>query len=137
MLIRAIVLFLVICTGCRSGIIPCPEVKGLRLKKSQVSKRMRFDRNIPREEPEPVLTVASDARTPQPTHRNSNKYRYVKYTMQQVDVEELDCPKPGEKKSMPRAVRENIRKNRKKVRYYYEHPAADSLSSLEATYRQR
>jgi hypothetical protein len=135
MLIRVIVLFLIFCTGCRSGIIPCPEVKGLRLKKSQVNRRIRMpERQIVREEPEPVITVSSDAKTPQPTARN--KYRYVKYTMQHIDVEEMDCPKPGEKK-MPRAVKDNIRKNRKKIRYYYEDPTPDSLSSLSATYPKR
>ncbi len=133
MLIRALILFLVICTGCSSGIIPCPEVKGLRLKKSQVGKKHRaFDRH--RDEPEPVITVSSDARTPQQSSRN--KYRYVKYTIQHVDVEELDCPKPGEKK-MPKAVKENIRKNRKKIRYYSEEVAADSLNLLPASYPRR
>lgn len=135
MLIRAIVLFLILCTGCRSGIIPCPEVKGLRLKKSQVNKRVRPERILPREEAEPVITVSSEARTPQQTSKNSNKYRYVKYTIQHVDVEDLDCPKPGEK--MPRTVKNNIRKNRKKVRYYYEETPTDSLSLLPATYPKR
>lgn len=135
MLIRVIVIFMVLCTGCRSGIIPCPEVKGLRLKKSQVNKRVRLpERHVTREEPEPVITVSSDAKTPQPTAKN--KYRYVKYTMQHIDVEEMDCPKPGEKKT-PRAVKENIRKNRKKIKYYYEGASADSLSSLPATYPRR
>jgi len=54
-----------------------------------------------------------------------------------VDVEELDCPKPEEKKTMPRAVKENIRKNRKKVRYYYEENAPDSLKILPTTYPKR
>lgn len=127
MLIRAIVLFLVLCTGCRSGIIPCPEVKGLKLKKSQVNKRFRMDRNV-REEPEPIITVSSDAKTPEQTRKNSNRVRYVKYTMQHIDVEEMDCPKPGERKTMPRAVKENIRKNRKKIRYYYEQASSDTLA---------
>ncbi len=125
MLIRAFILFLVICTGCSSGIIPCPEVKGLRLKKSQPGKFRAFERH--RDEPEPVITVSSDARTPQQNSRN--KYRYVKYTIQHVDVEELDCPRPGEKK-MPKAVKENIRKNRKKVRYYAEEVASDTLNLI-------
>ena len=134
MLIRIVVLFLLLCTGCRSGIIPCPEIKGLKLKKSHVSKRMRFnDRQMVKDDPEPVITVSSDAQTPQQSPRNSNKYRYVKYTIQHVDVEDLDCPKPGEKKTMPRAVKENIRKNRKKVRYYYEDVSADSLKLAPAS----
>jgi hypothetical protein len=138
MLVRIMVLILILCTGCRSGIIPCPEVKGLRLKKSHVNKRIRFpERSSPREQSEPVITVSSEAKTPQPASRNSNKARYVKYTIQHVDVEELDCPKPGEKKTMPRAVKENIRKNRKKVRDYYQEAATDSLELLPATYPKR
>ena len=128
MLIRVVVLFLLFCTGCSSGIIPCPEIKGLKLKKSQVGKRMRFnDRQMAKDDAEPVITVSSNAQTPQQSPRNSNKYRYVKYTIQHVDVEDLDCPRPGEKKTMPRAVKENIRKNRKKVRYYYQEAGTDSL----------
>lgn len=134
MLIRIMVLFLLLCTACRSGIIPCPEVKGLRLKKSQATKRFRTpDRHI-REEAEAVITVSSDAKTPQATSKNSNKYRYVKYTIQHVDVEDLDCPRPGEK--MPRAVKDNIRKNRKKVRYYFEETSTDSLK-VPAPHRRR
>jgi len=128
MLIRAVVLFLILCTGCKSGIIPCPEIKGLKLKKSHVSKRIRPERPMPRDEAEPVITVSTDAKTPQSTSKNSNRFKYVKYTIQHVDVEELDCPRPGEKK-MPRAIKDNIRKNRKKVRYYYEEPAPPDYPS--------
>lgn len=131
MLIRAIILFLILCTGCRSGVIPCPEVKGLRLKKSPVVKRFR---QVPRE-PEPVITVASDARTPQQTSRN--RYKYVKYTVQHIDVEEMDCPKPGEKRTVPKAVKNNIRKNRKKVRYYYPDSEDDSLQLIHSTDAKR
>ncbi len=132
MLIRAFILFLVICTGCSSGIIPCPEVKGLRLKKSHAGKNFRgWDRH--RDEPEPVITVSSDARTPQQSSKN--KYRYVRYTIEHVDVEEMDCPKPGEKK-IPKSVKENIRKHRKKMRYYYE-PGADSLSLVPSSHPSR
>ena len=133
MLIRTLVIFLILCTGCRSGIIPCPEVKGLRLKKSPVSKRFRFPER-PRHDDEPVITVSSDARTPQSTR---NRTRYVKYTIEHVDVEEMDCPKPGEKRTMPKAVKNNIRKNRKKVRYYYEQTASDSLQLIPTSDRRR
>lgn len=131
MLIRVILIFLIICTSCRSGIIPCPEVKGLRLKKSQVNRRSLFSRP-PRDEAEPVITVSSDARTPQ---ANKRKYRYVAYTIEHVDVNEMECPKPGEKK-MPKSIRNNIRKNRKKVRYYYQQSFTDKAGALPATYPQ-
>jgi hypothetical protein len=127
MLLRCILLFFLCCTACRSGIIPCPEVKGLKLKKSFANKGPRtFDRRPQAEQPEPVITVSSEAKTLQNTSRNSNRYRYVEYTLQHVDVEELDCPKPGEKKK-PKAVKENIRKNRKKIRYYYREASKDTL----------
>lgn len=129
MLIRGIIILLLCCSGCRSGLLPCPEVKGLKLKKSQVNRGFRFPgRDVRKEEPEAVTTVSSDARTP--TQRKSRKYRYVKYTIEHVDVEELDCPRPGEKRVMPRAIRENIRKNRKKIRYYYQEMATDTLQLL-------
>jgi hypothetical protein len=128
MLIRCIVLFLLLCTACRSGIIPCPEVKDLRLKKSNLSKRFRFPGKVNmREQAESVITVSTDAKTLQPSSKNQKKYKYVKYTILQVDVEELDCPKPGEKKSMPRGVKENIRKNKKKIRHYYQEVSIDTL----------
>jgi hypothetical protein len=136
MLVRCIVILLLCCTACRTGIIPCPEPKGLKLKKSPVGKRYRGERNPTRDEQEPVITVSSDARTPQ-TNPKKNKYKYVEYTIQHVDVEDLDCPRPGEKKVMPRAIRENIRKNRKKVRYYYREARADSLNLMPSGYQKR
>jgi hypothetical protein len=33
-----------------------------------------------------------------------------------VSMEEWDCPRPGVKKYMPRSVRDNIRKNTKKLK---------------------
>lgn len=35
-------------------------------------------------------------------------------------IEEWDCPKPGAKNALPKAVRENIKKNRKKFDNYYK-----------------
>lgn len=80
--------------------------------------------------------MSSDARTPQ-ANSKKNRYKYVEYTIQHVDVEDLDCPRPGEKKVMPRAIRENIRKNRKKVRYYYREARADSLNLMPSGYQKR
>jgi hypothetical protein len=45
-------------------------------------------------------------------------------------IEEWDCPKPGTKASLPKAVKENIRKNRKKFDSYYKSKhQSDSLQS--------
>ncbi|MEO5602673.1 MAG: hypothetical protein ABIR06_17255 [Cyclobacteriaceae bacterium] len=106
------------------------------MKKSQANKRVRFPEKT-RPQQEEVFTVSSDAKTPQPTAKNTHKYRYVKYTMQHVDVEELDCPKPGAKKTLPKAVKENIRKNKKKIRSYYQEMGSDSLALAPNSFPKR
>lgn len=137
MLIRCIVILLLFCTACRSGIIPCPEVKGLRLKKSNFSKRSRYpEKSVAFAQVEPEITVSSDAKTLRPISKSTNKSRYVKYTMQHIDVEEMDCPKPGARKTMPKTVKENIRRNKKKIQLYRE-INSDTLELIPATYPQR
>lgn len=137
MLIRCIVILLLFCTACRSGIIPCPEVKGLRLKKSNFSKRSRYpEKTVAFAQVEPEITVSSDAKTLRPISKSTNKSRYVKYTMQHIDVEEMDCPKPGARKTMPKTVKENIRRNKKKIQLYRE-INSDTLELIPATYPQR
>lgn len=133
MLIRLIVIFLICCTACRSGIIPCPEVKGLRLKKSNYSRRSRPPEKttFSLRQDDTEMTVSSDAKTLKPMARSTNKSRYVKYTMQHIDVEEMDCPKPGSRKTMPKAVKENIRRNKKKIQHYRE-ISADTLVFVPA-----
>jgi hypothetical protein len=49
--------------------------------------------------------------------------KYVK----NVSVEEWDCPEPGSKKYMPRHVRENIRRNYKKITSEKQVVASDSV----------
>jgi len=127
--LRLLIVLLICCAGCRSGIIPCPDPEIAKLKKSSALKRMRARQPV-----EPVSTVASNAETPS---KKSTRYRYVPYEIQRVDVEEMDCPRPGEKKTMPKAVRNNIRKNKKKIRYYYDHPASDSLLLSTSATRPR
>ena len=137
MLIRCIVILFLFCTACRSGIIPCPEVKGLRLKKSNFSKRSRYpEKTVAFAQVEPEITVSSDAKTLRPISKSTNKSRYVKYTMQHIDVEEMDCPKPGARKTMPKTVKENIRRNKKKIQLYRE-INSDTLELIPATYPQR
>ncbi len=137
MLIRCIVILFLFCTACRSGIIPCPEVKGLRLKKSNFSKRSRYpEKSVAFAQVEPEITVSSDAKTLRPISKSTNKSRYVKYTMQHIDVEEMDCPKPGARKTMPKTVKENIRRNKKKIQLYRE-INSDTLELIPATYPQR
>jgi hypothetical protein len=55
----------------------------------------------------------------------------VRPALEKIDVEEWDCPKPGGKKNMPKALKENIRKNKKAFEAYYK-TKADSLSASKA-----
>jgi hypothetical protein len=50
--------------------------------------------------------------------------------LEKINVEEWDCPKPGAKKNMPKALRENIKKNRKAFEAYYKNRSVvDSVAS--------
>jgi hypothetical protein len=50
--------------------------------------------------------------------------------LEHVSVEEWDCPRPGAK-NLPKSVKQNIRKNQKKVRDHYRN-RADSLATYSA-----
>jgi hypothetical protein len=114
--IRLITIVLIICTSCQSGIIPCPKVKTAKLHKSF-------------KPPASSLT----ARAGQPSEAEARKMKEVKpndgHFIQNVSVEEWDCPKPGKKRYMPKSVKENIRKNKKKIESDYKENATDSLSN--------
>ena len=130
MLIRPLILIIVLCTACRmeefSGIrqsglrqIKCPEFKGRKLRKNPTAWRalkpkkedkaalakMRRDNSIFRTRIEHLQTT---------TDENFD----LKPILRQVNVEDLDCPKPGMGKNLPKAVKQNLRKNHRKIRTY-------------------
>jgi hypothetical protein len=113
--IRLIIVILIICSACQSGIIPCPKVKTAKLHKSF----------------KPSASTLT-ARAGQESEEESRKVKEVKpsngHYIQNVSVEEWDCPKPGKKRYMPKSVKENIRKNKKKIESDYKENATDSLS---------
>ena len=102
MLARWMVILLIVCTSCQSGLIPCPTVKADKVKKSS-GKRGYFS-------PKMVTASAKEAK-PEITKRTTRPV--TRPALENIDVEEWDCPKPGAKKHMPKALRENIRKNKK------------------------
>ena len=109
MLTRLIIL-LCILTSCQRGLIPCPGGEPFNFKHRSSYKTR------------PVLTaeVSEQPNTKIPNERNPKPNdRFIN----NVSVEEWDCPKPGKRKYMPRAVKQNIRKNWKKIN------ATDSLHS--------
>lgn len=93
-----IVLITVTLMSCQSGRIPCPEAKYARLKKSSGRSALVY--------------------TAQAEQAADNGYGKPKTTraVSNVTVEEWDCPRPGEKKYLPKSIRENIRKNYKKIK---------------------
>ena len=101
MFIRLIVLLLVIATGCQSGVIPCPTVKSARIKKSNPYRPS-------------LSSLSARAEEPENLHSKSSKSDDDR-SFKNISVEEWDCPRPGEKKYMPKAVKDNIRKNMKKI----------------------
>lgn len=98
LLSTVIVLITVTLVSCQSGRIPCPEAKYARLKKSSARSTL-------------VYTAKAEQAT-------DNSYGKPKTTraVSNVTVEEWDCPRPGEKKYLPKSIRENIRKNYKKIK---------------------
>ena len=108
MTIRWILLMLTFCTACQSGRIPCPVVKSDRMKKNHVNKPLRqfiASLSIDEIENQETTTGQTQKKSKTPDGR----------TISNVSAEEWDCPRPGTKKYMPKAVKENIRKNLKKV----------------------
>lgn len=102
MFIRLTLFILLICSGCQSGVIPCPTVKTARIKKSKAYR--------------PSLTSLS-ARAevePENLHNKTSKSTDDR-SFKNISAEEWDCPRPGEKKYMPKTVKDNIRRNMKKI----------------------
>jgi hypothetical protein len=112
-MIRILVLFVLLCFGCQTGRLPCPKFKAT---KSGHHKRYR---NY-----SASLTAKAEEKPEVKVRRNEDS-RYV----QHVSVEEWDCPQPGQKKYLPRNVKENIRRNAKRIRDDAKKAATDSLSA--------
>lgn len=116
-----IVILILICTACQSGRIPCPDARGPKIKKVRASAKPR---------PEYTASINSrrgqaETRT-QATQGRESEGRFVR----NVSVEEWDCPRPGDKKYMPRAIKGNIRRNFKKFNEdRKQKTASDSLNT--------
>lgn len=111
MFFRIVILFFLL-SSCRSGEIACPSVKGVRLNK----KPSNYLKNIQRN----ATASAKETRKEQPRIEP----RVNKSAKSAADIEEWDCPRPGSKTPLPKAVRENMKKNRKKFDEYYRNRLA-------------
>jgi hypothetical protein len=103
--------------SCQTGRIPCPTFKTARLTKSNPGQKT-YASAIARVEPQD-----SERNKEAKTAKISNT-RFVR----NVSVEEWDCPEPGNKKYLPRRVKENIRRNFEKINQDDMRASQDSLS---------
>jgi hypothetical protein len=111
---RFIILIVIICSSCMGGKIPCPEPKTAKLKKNYSHKRY------------PEYTASATGNSDD-LHSQSRVPRDNTKTISNISIEEWDCPRPGMKRYMPKEVKQNIRKNMKKIKH--NELAADSTQS--------
>lgn len=114
--IRLIVSLLIFCTACQMGKIPCPKIKTVKLHKNY--------------RPSAALLSAKANQEPETVNKAKEGRPSDVHFIKNISVEEWDCPKPGAKHYMPKSVKENIRKNKKKFESdLRKENQADSLSS--------
>jgi hypothetical protein len=104
------IVFVLLCFGCQTGRIPCPKFK----TKSGHHKRYRGYSSL--------LTAKAETKNETSAKKPADA-RYV----QNVSVEEWDCPQPGAKKYLPRTIKENISKNARRMNDGARQAASDSL----------
>jgi hypothetical protein len=114
MIARVLIGLLVLCSACQTGLIPCPRVKTAKLHKTYRPPSSAFSARAEQPEPDP----ASHNTRPGAGH-------YVK----NVSMEEWDCPRPGSKKYLPKSVKDNIKKNKRKFEEDVRQSKADSVST--------
>jgi hypothetical protein len=119
MLIRFIVL-LILLSACRSGEILCPEVKTVKLRKKPGHYIRTSDKEV---------TASVSERKPVKVQPSTRRVKTIS------SIEEWDCPRPGAN-VIPKSVKDNIKKNRKKFDDYYKkksHP--DSTATTSSSFR--
>ena len=102
--VRWIILILLFCTSCQVGKIPCPKVKEAKLRSHYRSSVFLARANQDKSSSVEPNQHYKDVRT--------TNTRYI----QNVSVAEWDCPRVGRKRYLPKAVKENIRKNMDKIK---------------------
>jgi hypothetical protein len=96
-----VTLLLFVCAACQMGRIPCPKIKTAKLNKSFRSPSSSLSAKV---------SLAPESDIQQTKESRPSEVRFIN----NISVEEWDCPKPGAKHYMPKSVKENIRKNWKK-----------------------
>lgn len=115
MVFRLLILALIV-GACRSGEIACPDPVTAKLRKRPANYGLKTSQK----------NVSASAK--EVSKEKTFRFPEAKNVKNADTIEEWDCPKPGSK-TMPKSVRENIKKNRKKFDAYYRSKVLpDSLS---------
>jgi hypothetical protein len=108
MIVRIGIIILIIFTSCQTGKLPCPHIKSAKIKKSSVNKGF-FGPVTASAKNMAETEVKKEEKTTRTAGRSESKM------ISNVSIQEWDCPHPGQKKYMPKSVKENIRKNMQKI----------------------
>lgn len=98
---KIFLVMILLCFACQSGKIPCPKFKKVKLEK-KAKNRSAYAY---------TARAETEARQLQSRNPRSSDVKEI----QRVNIEEWDCPRPGTRKYMPKAVKENIRKNMQRM----------------------
>jgi hypothetical protein len=133
MLIRVLFVLCILCAGCQSGKIACPETKFAKLKASNPGKKSFFNPSAPSK-------VYATTKTHNVASQNKRKVDLEKLRASRTtgkemleqygSVEEWDCPSPNGKKRYSKVTKENIKRNEKKLREYQKEHGPDSTSLI-------
>ncbi len=112
-----LLIFLASCAGLNE--MGCPRVKVVKLNRKPSNYMKTHYRSL-----------SASNRVTERERDNARDIKLRQRPVKTVSIEEWDCPKPGSPTPLPKAVRENIRKNRKKFDSYYKNRVAvDSVST--------
>ncbi|HYG20936.1 MAG TPA: hypothetical protein VD816_18485 [Ohtaekwangia sp.] len=111
--VKYILPILLLCSACYTGKIDCPKPKDVKLKKS----------NIKRSNQSAAARWVKAANSPETRTYRTNHYHYYTHTSKEsslrvvnnLSIEDWDCPKPGTRKYMPKQVQENIAANMARI----------------------
>ncbi len=116
-ILRFLIMILVV-SACKTGEMACPDPKFAKLRKRPANYQRRIQSNSM------TASVKEEKEKPQFDFRQTRPVKSA------ANIEEWDCPRPGQKNALPKAVKDNIRKNRKKFETYYRsRESADSTSA--------
>jgi hypothetical protein len=117
---RILLIMVLLCFGCQTGRIPCPKPKSKLIRSGHYRAYRAYSSS---------LTAQIDKKDAHDRSREikPTDSKYVK----NVSAEEWDCPNPGARKYLPRNVKENIRRNARKVEEDGRKNAGDSISVAE------